>query len=263
MRDYILRRIIAAYVTDANGVPTATDILDHLGVSLLSGFVPPPPQIIGFIPDISLTIGDDPVTVDLATVFSGATSYETSPLPAGVTRSGAIITVTAGAVLAPTDITFRGRNAGGLSDPVYTSVIIAPAPPVLVTAASISPTSGPVGTVFTITPATYSGTGPFTRTGELEQAGVVVATRSGATIAAFTFTSTALGPLEWTEAITGPGGIASSSATATIAEAEPEPEPGVFSTDNSTVIVTSEETEEADSTATYTADQSTVEVTGV
>ncbi|TJZ86167.1 hypothetical protein [Paracoccus hibiscisoli] len=221
MKDYILRRIVAAYVTDANGVPTAIDILDHLGVSLLSGLTPQPPQVIGALDAISLTVGEDPVTVDLATAFSGATSYETSALPAGVTRSGAIITVTAGAVLAATTITIRGRNAGGLSEPVTLSVAVAAAPPQLATPASISPASGPVGTVFTITPAIWSGTGPFTRAGTLEQAGVVVETRSGSSIAPFPFTGTATGPLPWSETISGPGGSASAEASATIANTAP------------------------------------------
>lgn len=40
MRDYIRRKISAAYLTDGSGTPVAIDIWDYLGTSLLFGATP-------------------------------------------------------------------------------------------------------------------------------------------------------------------------------------------------------------------------------
>ncbi|MBU3031363.1 hypothetical protein [Paracoccus marinaquae] len=60
---------------------------------------------------------------------------------------------------------------------------------------SISPSSGPVGAVFTITEGTYAGSTPITVSGTLTQAGVDVT----GSMTGDSFTSTAEGALVWVE----------------------------------------------------------------
>ena len=61
----------------------------------------------------------------------------------------------------------------------------------------ITPDSAEVGATFTVTPGVYGGAVPIQITGELTQAGVVVASRSNGD--PFTFLSTAPGALQWAE----------------------------------------------------------------
>lgn len=86
--------------------------------------------------------------------------------------------------------------------------------PVLTSAPTMTPNSGPVGTVFTITPGSYTSETPITRLGQLRQNGAVVATRTGS--AAFNFTSTSFGPLVWTETVSNDTGSAAPASVSAI-----------------------------------------------
>ncbi|MBM3605383.1 MAG: hypothetical protein FJX25_11710 [Alphaproteobacteria bacterium] len=87
------------------------------------------------------------------------------------------------------------------------------------TAPTITPASGPVGTVYTITPGTYGGT-ITSFVGTLTQAGTSVVTRTNGN--SFTFTSTAAGTLAWSETATnGTASAASRTASATITAVTP------------------------------------------
>lgn len=209
---------------------------------LLTGDLPPPvpvPTIISSIPTQSLTVGGAPVVIDLSDYIDGATSYETSALPSIASRTGGVLTLTPTAALTATDITVRGRNAGGVSADLTFAVAVAIAPPVRTQQATITPASGPVGTVFTVTPATFSGSAPLTRAGELRQAGVLVATRTNGTTV--TFTSTAAGALEWSETATNATGVTATgaaSATVTIAQIAPGLSGGSLTVDGDDVVIT-------------------------
>lgn len=87
--------------------------------------------------------------------------------------------------------------------------------------ATISPETGPVGTIYTVTPAVIIGSRPLTRAGTLTQAGATVANRTSGT--SFTFTSTAGGSLEWSETATNSAGSVTGAASATIEGAVEEP----------------------------------------
>ena len=137
MRDYISRHISAVYITDDQGQPTAVDILDAAGQSLLDP-LPAPPAIIGTIMDRSYVVGSGPYTIDLASKFDGATSYQVTPQPAGVSLDGATLTIDPVAPLAVTQISVRGIGIGGQSAPITFALTVeaavtvtAPAAPVL------------------------------------------------------------------------------------------------------------------------------------
>lgn len=129
MRDYILRKISAVYYTDENGVTTQCDLVDSLGVSLLSGQTVAAPTLGPAIADRTYVVGTAPVTIDLSERFIGATSYGMTPtnIP-GVTRSGAIVTIDPSATRAATTITVSGTNAGGTATMSFTLTVNAVTP---------------------------------------------------------------------------------------------------------------------------------------
>lgn len=114
MKEYITRRIDAIHVIDANGNEVPADLLDSLGLSLLTGETVSPPTLGPAIADRTYVVGSAPVTIDLSQRFIGAISYGMTPtnIP-GVTRSGAIVTIDPAATRATTAITVSGTNAGG------------------------------------------------------------------------------------------------------------------------------------------------------
>ena len=140
MKQYIKENIVAVYVTDANGVPTQADILDDLGISPLTGSAPSAPTVTGSIADRSYSVGGAPVTIDLATKFSGATSYAIAPtnLP-GVTISGAVVTIDPNTAIAQTTITVSATNSGGtVSQTFALTVSAALAAPAVIAAPTIA-----------------------------------------------------------------------------------------------------------------------------
>lgn len=77
MRDYITRKISAAYLTDAAGVPALVDIWDYLGRSLIAAGTQPElnPPTIGVQPSLpSGIIPGDTISVDI-----GSASGEPAP----------------------------------------------------------------------------------------------------------------------------------------------------------------------------------------
>lgn len=103
--------------------------------------------------------------------------------------------------------------------------------PFFKSAPSINPPQGPVGATFTVTKGTYDGTSPIDVTGTLTQAGSDVTSAMDGN----TFTSTAAGPLVWSE--TASNGVepdAEQTATATVQQAVQTPSQRV----NSAVLAT-------------------------
>ena len=117
MRDYFSRNVVGIYVMDGEGIATAADIVDHLGETLLDD-PPPAPQVTGSIADRHYEVGSGPYTIDLDTKFSGATSYQVAPQPAGVSLSGAILTIAPSEPVERTTITVRGVAHGRQSEPI-------------------------------------------------------------------------------------------------------------------------------------------------
>lgn len=157
MRDYLSRNVVGVYVTDGDGIATAADIADHLGETLLDD-PPPAPQVTGSIADRSYTVGGGPYTIDLDTKFSGATSYQVTPQPAGVSLSGAILTITPAEPVAKTTITVHGVAHGRQSEPITFALTIEAAAPVVTVpgAPSLSLMSG----LTTSTSLTWAFTDP-------------------------------------------------------------------------------------------------------
>ena len=129
MREYITRRIDAVHVIDANGNEVPADMLDSLGLSLLTGETVSPPTLGPAIADRTYVVGSAPVTIDLSQRFIGAISYGMTPtnIP-GVTRSGAIVTIDPAATRATTAITVSGTNAGGTVSMTFNLTVNAVSP---------------------------------------------------------------------------------------------------------------------------------------
>lgn len=104
-------------------------LLDGQGRSLLlnpTGL----PQVIGRIANVVEVVGAKAITINLATRFSGASSYAISPASTpGVTLAGATLTIAPTAVLAQCVITVTGLNAAGTSAPLSFSLTVHPAAP--------------------------------------------------------------------------------------------------------------------------------------
>ena len=119
------------------GLPA--QLLDSSGNSLI-GELPDAPTIIGSIADRSYSVGGAAVTIDLATKFSGATSYAIAPtnLP-GVTISGAVVTIDPNTAIAQTTITVSATNSGGtVSQTFALTVSAALAAPAVIAAPTIA-----------------------------------------------------------------------------------------------------------------------------
>lgn len=118
--------------------------------------------------------------------------------------AGRTITAT---VTATDDLGSRSSTAVGVAIPAIA--------PTVSSAATISPSSGEIGTVFTVSEGVFAGTPPITLSGVLTQAGVDVT----ADMVGLTFTSTAAGSLVWTVTASNAGTPdAVSSASATVLE---------------------------------------------
>lgn len=129
MKEYIARRIAAIHVTDADGVEVPADLIDSLGVSLISNEAVAAPTLGPAIADRTYVVGGAPVTIDLSQRFIGAISYGMTPanIP-GVTRSGATVTIDPVQTRAATEITVSGTNAGGTVSMTFTLTINAVSP---------------------------------------------------------------------------------------------------------------------------------------
>jgi len=124
----IFDSIVEVYLGDRPAL-----LVDAEGNSLI-GEKPAAPQISGAaIADRTYSVGGDVVTIDARDRFTGATSYSMTPanLP-GVSWDGVLITIDPQTVIAETEITLRGINAGGESDPLVFSLTINAADPVLI-----------------------------------------------------------------------------------------------------------------------------------
>lgn len=90
-------------------------LLDAQGNSLISN-PPAAPQVISPIADLVAVVGASPITIDLATRFSGATHYAISSTNmTGVTLADAILTVNPTAAAAQRIVTVTGINPAGAS----------------------------------------------------------------------------------------------------------------------------------------------------
>lgn len=70
---FILDNVLEVWMTDVAGVAYQTDILNHEGMSLLSGEIIQiePPELVFPLPDVLLEVGADPITLDLRNHFAG------------------------------------------------------------------------------------------------------------------------------------------------------------------------------------------------
>lgn len=129
MKEYILRRISGVHVFDANGNELPSDMVDSLGVSLLTGEAVQPPTLGPAIADRTYVVGSAPVTIDLSQRFLGAISYGMTPtnIP-GVTRSGAIVTIDPATTRATTAITVSGTNTAGTATMTFNLTVNAVSP---------------------------------------------------------------------------------------------------------------------------------------
>lgn len=110
----------------------------------------------------------------------------------------------------------------GTPDIQITPAIVDPPQPVVVKQPSIVPASGAIGTLYTLTPAVFTGTPAPTITGTLTQNGVNVTGQ----IVNGQFTSTAEGPLVYTS--TGQNAVGTASAEAKAVNLAVAPPVGVF-----------------------------------
>lgn len=120
----LFQRLQAAWIG------TRPAVLRDAQGGMLLGQLPDRPVVIQGIANRNYTVGDSTISIDLRPRFRGATSYETSPLPAGVTLNGAALVIDPAAVLDAALISIRGRNAGGLSEEAieFTLTVRIPAP---------------------------------------------------------------------------------------------------------------------------------------
>lgn len=88
------------------------NVVDANGDSMI-GTLPDEPVATSTIADRSYTEGGSAVTIDLATKFTGATSYSVAPTTTGVSNSGAILTIDPTTPLVTTDLTVTASNLGG------------------------------------------------------------------------------------------------------------------------------------------------------
>ena len=151
MREYFKANVVAVYITDENGVPTACDVVDHLGVSLLTGQAVEAPQVIGTIADRVYTQGAAAVTIDLTTKFSGGMSYDITPKPTGVSISGATVTINPTATMAQTTLTASATNAGGTATVAFDLTVNAVAPTLTSPLSDVSLTVGDPNAVIDLT----------------------------------------------------------------------------------------------------------------
>ncbi|MGR3250647.1 MAG: hypothetical protein ACU0HS_00825 [Paracoccus sp. (in: a-proteobacteria)] len=170
-------------LTEAYVGPGAAQLLDANGQSLLGTVTTTPPAVTA-----APTISGEAVEGSTLTGTVGTASGTPAPIAARQWLADGV--TIAGATGASFDTTGRAGQAislrvtwsnGTAPDAVSTSAAITvtaappqPVAPSAQTAPSISPATGPVGTVFTITEGTYAGTTPITIGGTLTQAGVDV-----------------------------------------------------------------------------------------
>lgn len=114
MKWFILDRVLEVWVTDANGVATQVDILDHEGMSLLSGAIIPieAPRVLQDIPSFQIEVGSDPVTIDLRVHFAGdQLSYAREPDVGVITDYTLVFDPVA--EMDPTIVTVTASNTSG------------------------------------------------------------------------------------------------------------------------------------------------------
>ncbi|QXI63436.1 hypothetical protein CP157_01154 [Paracoccus marcusii] len=129
MKEYIARRISAVHVIDATGNEVPSDLLDSLGISLITNEAVQPPTLGPAIADRTYVVGAAPVTIDLSQRFLGAISYGMTPtnIP-GVTRSGAIVTIDPATTRPTTAITVTGTNTAGTASMTFNLTVNAVSP---------------------------------------------------------------------------------------------------------------------------------------
>ena len=131
MKEYIARRVSAVHVIDATGNEVPSDLLDSLGISLITNEPVSAPTLGPAIADRTYVVGSAPVTIDLSQRFLGAISYGMTPtnIP-GVTRSGAIVTIDPATTRATTAITVSGTNTAGTATMTFNLTVNAVSPTV-------------------------------------------------------------------------------------------------------------------------------------
>lgn len=131
MKEYIARRVSAVHVIDATGNEVPSDLLDSLGISLITNEPVSRPTLGPAIADRTYVVGSAPVTIDLSQRFIGAISYGMTPtnIP-GVTRSGAIVTIDPATTRATTAITVSGTNTAGTATMTFSLTVNAVSPTV-------------------------------------------------------------------------------------------------------------------------------------
>lgn len=129
MKEYIARRVSAVHVIDATGNEVPSDLLNSLGISLITNEAVQPPTLGPAIADRTYVVGSAPVTIDLSQRFIGAISYGMTPtnIP-GVTRSGAIVTIDPATTRATTAITVSGTNTAGTASMTFNLTVNAVSP---------------------------------------------------------------------------------------------------------------------------------------
>lgn len=129
MKEYIARRVSAVHVIDATGNEVPSDLLDSLGISLITNEPVSRPTLGPAIADRTYVVGSAPVTIDLSQRFIGAISYGMTPtnIP-GVTRSGAIVTIDPATTRATTAITVSGTNTAGTATMTFSLTVNAVSP---------------------------------------------------------------------------------------------------------------------------------------
>jgi hypothetical protein len=171
-----------------------------IATSLAEFTVIPAPTITSFAP----TSGPVGTSVTLSgTNFSGATAVELVHAAASFTVNSAAqitLTVPAGALSGPITVTTPGGTATSAAE-----FTVIPAP----TITSFTPTSGPVGTLVTLTGTNFSGASAVAFGGTLASVFPVISpTQIVATVPA--------GALSGPISVTTPGGTATSGATFTV-----------------------------------------------
>lgn len=115
---FILDNVLEVWMTDPAGVAYRTDILNHQGMSLLSGEIIQidPPTLVSPIADVVLEVGADPVTVDLRNHFAGE-QLTFSRAPALGALDGYSLTLDPVAAMEATEVSVTASNPeGSLAD---------------------------------------------------------------------------------------------------------------------------------------------------
>ena len=180
-----------------------------------------PPEAVGELPDLTVTVGEAPVSINLAEAFTGGalmfTGSSSAEHLASVSIDGYMATVTAVAAGTAT-VTLTASNSEGTAEHMFTVTVKDQLPMAVGTLSDLTVKTGDDPVAVDVAPA-FSGTAlNFSAMSSAE--GVAVVSTTGATV---TVTAVAAGTATVTVTATNSAGSAEQSFMVTVEEAPPVP----------------------------------------